>query len=449
MGGEELPDLGNSEPSMGGEANLDSGDKPFDDEPFDAGVEASEEEDPKKFIQQLSGKLGQSLRKYTDETGQPDYELEKFAINSVISATHTSEMDENDKEDIIQKINSSGTDNDNNSENENNNNDDSDLSNDGNEISNQNDEEDNQDIKLESSQIWEPVDKESKPLFVDATLGVDLHEGTPCWSGYEQYGTKEKDGKEVPNCVPINESDLGVSYTHFAILIKSNKIVNGWDYSDIDKESIKEYAREDLKNDFPDNKLSDFKVVTKANLIKSGLNPSDTNSWHKFDTTVNETVERIYAFYLKENFESGENNDIFEENTSMEAPVETPIKPKISEPERRVKRKSKPFHLPNKPLAVPPPKALKENNEPNNYQVYHNTYSSAIETALEYAENKGFEYSHDEYFNKVASGPKKPSDGETNSVSLGLYKDGEEVKEMLHIQIYGMGNKYELNCYIN
>jgi hypothetical protein len=25
----------------------------------------------------------------------------------------------------------------------------------------------------------------------------------PCWNGYEQYGTKIKDGKEVPNCVPI------------------------------------------------------------------------------------------------------------------------------------------------------------------------------------------------------------------------------------------------------
>ena len=25
----------------------------------------------------------------------------------------------------------------------------------------------------------------------------------PCWDGYEQYGTKIKDGKEVPNCIPI------------------------------------------------------------------------------------------------------------------------------------------------------------------------------------------------------------------------------------------------------
>lgn len=26
--------------------------------------------------------------------------------------------------------------------------------------------------------------------------------GDPCWPGYHQEGTKMKDGKEVPNCVP-------------------------------------------------------------------------------------------------------------------------------------------------------------------------------------------------------------------------------------------------------
>lgn len=30
----------------------------------------------------------------------------------------------------------------------------------------------------------------------------------PCWKGYEMVGMKMKDGKEVPNCVPINETDL-------------------------------------------------------------------------------------------------------------------------------------------------------------------------------------------------------------------------------------------------
>ena len=28
----------------------------------------------------------------------------------------------------------------------------------------------------------------------------------PCWKGYEMVGTKKKDGKEVPNCVPVKEN---------------------------------------------------------------------------------------------------------------------------------------------------------------------------------------------------------------------------------------------------
>ncbi len=69
-------DLGGLEAA--GDAPL-SDDKPFDDEPFDAGVEADEESDPKTFIQQLAGKLGQSLRAYNGEQGNPDFDLEKFA----------------------------------------------------------------------------------------------------------------------------------------------------------------------------------------------------------------------------------------------------------------------------------------------------------------------------------------------------------------------------------
>jgi hypothetical protein len=85
-----------------------SDDKPFDDTPFDAGIEADEDEDPEKYIQQLAGKLGTTLRKYSEDKGQPDFDLEKFAINSVISATHTGEMDEEDQKDIIKKIKNSG-----------------------------------------------------------------------------------------------------------------------------------------------------------------------------------------------------------------------------------------------------------------------------------------------------------------------------------------------------
>jgi hypothetical protein len=30
----------------------------------------------------------------------------------------------------------------------------------------------------------------------------------PCWKGYQMVGMKMKNGKEVPNCVPINEDEL-------------------------------------------------------------------------------------------------------------------------------------------------------------------------------------------------------------------------------------------------
>jgi hypothetical protein len=37
----------------------------------------------------------------------------------------------------------------------------------------------------------------------------------PCWKGYQQVGMKEKDGRQVPNCVPVSEdinSDDDVNY---------------------------------------------------------------------------------------------------------------------------------------------------------------------------------------------------------------------------------------------
>ena len=37
--------------------------------------------------------------------------------------------------------------------------------------------------------------------------GINLlaEAGDPCWDGYEQYGTKDMDGREVPNCIPIKD----------------------------------------------------------------------------------------------------------------------------------------------------------------------------------------------------------------------------------------------------
>lgn len=48
----------------------------------------------------------------------------------------------------------------------------------------------------------------AKVAFQEKYRGINLLAEAgedPCWDGYEQYGTKDLDGREVPNCVPIKE----------------------------------------------------------------------------------------------------------------------------------------------------------------------------------------------------------------------------------------------------
>jgi hypothetical protein len=88
-------------------------------------------------------------------------------------------------------------------------------------------------------------------------------------------------------------------------------------------------------------------------------------------------------------------------------------------------------------------------NEKSDYEVYHKDYSGAVQTAIKQAEKRGYEVDMDDWHDKVATGPKKPSAGKTNSFSVKLKKDGKESKKALHLQVYNMDNhKYELNMYI-
>ena len=85
----------------------------------------------------------------------------------------------------------------------------------------------------------------------------------------------------------------------------------------------------------------------------------------------------------------------------------------------------------------------------SDYEVYHKDYSGAVQTAIKQAEKRGYEVDMDDWHDKVATGPKKPSAGKTNSFSVKLKKDGKESKKALHLQVYNMDNhKYELNMYI-
>ena len=78
------------------------------------------------------------------------------------------------------------------------------------------------------------------------------------------------------------------------------------------------------------------------------------------------------------------------------------------------------------------------------YNLYHSTFSGAMQHAYDYAKKKmGITVDPKEIDSKVATGPKKPGTGKTNSYSL------KTNKGMLQIQVYNRGGSkpFELNMY--
>jgi len=85
-----------------------------------------------------------------------------------------------------------------------------------------------------------------------------------------------------------------------------------------------------------------------------------------------------------------------------------------------------------------------EIQEKTDYQLYHKTFSGAMQHAYDVAKKRGYTVDPDEIDNKVATGPKKPSSGKTNKYILGTDK-----KQNLHVQVANLDNeRYELNMYI-
>ena len=95
-----------------------------------------------------------------------------------------------------------------------------------------------------------------------------------------------------------------------------------------------------------------------------------------------------------------------------------------------------------KPMAdIQPVNAAKS---ASGYEIYHKDYSTAMQHAYKFAKSKGQPIKSSEIDSKVASGPKKPSNGKTNSFQLKTDKG-----KSWAIQVYNTGNKYELNMYLS
>ena len=92
---------------------------------------------------------------------------------------------------------------------------------------------------------------------------------------------------------------------------------------------------------------------------------------------------------------------------------------------------------------------MKEADRSGNYELYHNTYTSAINTALEYHAANGLEVSEDDRWHHVAVNSKRPKDGETTRLQLPA-TDRNGKQHMIQIQVYNRGTDrmpFELNTY--
>ena len=98
MGGD--PGMGDPN-AMGGEDPNAMGNDQFGGN-FDAGVEADEDSDPEEFIQQLTGKLSQSLKDY-DEQNPGKLDLDKYVLGMIVKQA-VKGMDEGERKKVIKKI---------------------------------------------------------------------------------------------------------------------------------------------------------------------------------------------------------------------------------------------------------------------------------------------------------------------------------------------------------
>ena len=106
-------------------------------------------------------------------------------------------------------------------------------------------------------------------------------------------------------------------------------------------------------------------------------------------------------------------------------------------------------NLINRPVSTKPP--ITEGKQ--DYKIYHSSYSSCITEVENFVNKNGFILDPEEMFRVVATGPRKPSEGKTNSLHLQIYKSEKDLenekpqRKAIHFQVFGMKTQYELNMY--
>ena len=233
----------------------------------------------------------------------------------------------------------------------------------------------------------------------------------PCWKGYEMVGTKKKNGKEVPNCVPkegVKEETIAES--------------GGVKVFKTDDGHIEKYGENNFAVYLDGKKQKAYDSLEAAKKALASGKEDDNG----------EMDEGLKPDHLKPGWMLRKDPELAK---------------KLKDKQDIAKKRQQSYGDQKAGISVK--EEAEQMDEASKYQIYHPSYSSAVQHALSQAEKQGFTVDMDDYTQKVAFGPKKPSVGKTNSFSITLMdKSGKISKKKLQMQVYGMeGGKYELNMY--
>tara|TARA_R110002153_G_scaffold146001_1_gene297338 strand:- start:86 stop:955 length:870 start_codon:yes stop_codon:yes gene_type:complete len=214
----------------------------------------------------------------------------------------------------------------------------------------------------------------------------------PCWDSHKQVGMKKKGGKEVPNCVPKEEVEVVQELTAAEKKLVNTMYDKKGNLTPIGKKVMNHGKKQGDKGFVESVELDEMTSAQKK----------------KFD--------KLYKQMLN-------------------GPEHKKI---MSKAVNKVKGDDQ-FHALVKKTAME--SALSEAKK-SPYEIYHKDFSGAMQHAYASAKkNYGITVKPSEIDDKVASGPRKPGNGKTNSYRL----KGD--KGAIQVQVYNMGSKYELNMY--
>lgn len=112
----------------------------------------------------------------------------------------------------------------------------------------------------------------------------------PCWDGYEQIGTKMKDGKEVPNCVPLKQELTNEMASAILANLEYETITDEYELVETREYSEDNINTEDWANSLIKRKLSRIRKFADFITSKPNKESKLDKSFYKIRYTYQERV---------------------------------------------------------------------------------------------------------------------------------------------------------------